>query len=223
MVRSAIVLLVGLTGGIGSGKSTVSSLLSSHGAVLVDADAIVRELQAPGGEAFVAMVERFGEGIVADDGTLDRAAVASLVFGDAEALADLNKINHPLVGREMAARIAAHASTDHVVVLDIPLLAERGGKGAYPVAAIVVVDCPVDVAVDRLVAFRGFSEDDARARVAAQISREDRRAIADRIIDNSGTLEDLKPQVDEVWAWLVGLRDGAAETGLPAPRTPPPD
>ena len=192
---------------------------------MVDADAIVRELQAPGGEAFVAMVERFGDGIVAADGTLDRAAVASLVFGDPEALADLNKINHPLVGREMAARIAAHASTDHVVVLDIPLLAERGGKGAYPVAAIVVVDCPVNVAVARLVAHREFSEEDARARVAAQISREERCAIADRVIDNSGPLEDLKPQVDEVWAWLVGLRDEAvdtAEAGLPAPRTPPP-
>jgi dephospho-CoA kinase len=214
MVRSAAVLLVGLTGGIGSGKSTVSSLLVERGAVLVDADAIVRELQAPGGEAFVAMVERFGDGIVAADGTLDRAAVAAVVFGDAQALKDLNGITHPLVGREMAARMAAQASTDNIVVLDIPLLAERGGKGAYPVAAVVVVDCPVDVAVERLVAFRGFSEDDARARVAAQISREDRRAIADRVIDNSGSLEELKPQVDHLWAWLVGLRDEAP--GIPA-------
>lgn len=176
----------------------------------MDADAIVRELQAPGGEAFVAMVSRFGDGIVAADGTLDRAAVASLVFADAEARADLNKITHPLVGREMAARMAAQAATDNVVVLDIPLLAERGGKGAYPVAAIVVVDCPVDVAVSRLVAHRGFSEEDARARVAAQISREERCAIADRVIDNSGSLEDLKPQVDDLWAWLVALRDDAA-------------
>lgn len=217
MVRSAPVLLVGLTGGIGSGKSTVSSLLVAHGAVVVDADAIVRELQAPGGEAFVAMVERFGPGVVAADGTLDRAAVASLVFGDPAALRDLNAITHPLVGREMAARMAAQASTDNVVVLDIPLLAERGGKGAYPVAAIVVVDCPVDVAVGRLVAFRGFSEEDARARVAAQISREERCAIADRVIDNSGTLDALEPQVDDVWSWLVALRDESPDI----PVTPP--
>ena len=207
MVRSEAVLLVGLTGGIGSGKSTVSALLVAHGAVLVDADAIVRELQAPGGEAYELIVARFGPGVVAEDGTLDRPALASLVFGDPAALADLNKITHPLVGREMAARMAAQSATDNVVVLDIPLLAERGGKGAYPVAAIVVVDCPVDVAVQRLVAFREFSEDDALARVAAQISREERRAIADRVIDNSGSLEDLKPQVDDVWTWLVALRD----------------
>ena len=204
-------LLVGLTGGIGSGKSTVSSLLVAHGAVLVDADQIVRELQQPGGEAFVAMVERFGDGIVAADGTLDRAAVAAVVFGDPEALGALNGIIHPLVGREMAARTAAQSATDNVVVLDIPLLAERGGKGTYPVAAVIVVDCPVDVAVARLVAHRGFSEPDARARVAAQISREERCAIADRVIDNSGSLEDLKPQVDDVWAWLVGLRDASPE------------
>lgn len=212
-------LLVGLTGGIGSGKSTVSSMLVGLGAVLIDADAIVRELQAPGGEAFVAMVSRFGDGVVAADGTLDRAAVAALVFGDPEALAALNAITHPLVGREMGLRMAAQAATDNVVVMDIPLLAERGGKGAYPVAAVVVVDCPVDVAVGRLVSHRGFSEADARARVAAQISREERCAIADRVIDNSGTLDDLKPQVDEVWAWLVALRDdpkAAAESGPPA-------
>ena len=207
MVRSGSVLLVGLTGGIGSGKSTVSSLLVERGAVLIDADAIVRELQAPGGEAFVKMVERFGSGIVAADGTLDRPAVAAVVFADAEARKDLNAIIHPLVGREMATRMAAQAETDNIVVLDIPLLAERGGKGAYPVAAIVVVDCPVDVAVARLVAYREFSEDDARARIAAQISREERCAIADRVIDNSGSLDALAPQVDDLWTWLVAMRD----------------
>ena len=203
-------LLVGLTGGIGSGKSTVSSMLVDRGAVLVDADAIVREQQAPGGEAFVAIVERFGPGVVAADGTLDRPALSSIVFGDPESLADLNKITHPLVGREMANRMAAQAATDNIVVLDIPLLAERGGKGAYPVAVVLVVDCPVDIAVSRLVAYRGFSEDDARARVAAQISREERRAIADRVIDNAGAVDELAAQVDDVWTWLVGLRDAAA-------------
>lgn len=203
-------LVVGLTGGIGSGKSTVSSLLAARGAVIIDADAIVRELQAPGGEAYVAMVERFGSGIVGPDGELDRPAIAALVFEDEAARLDLNKIVHPLVGREMATRMAAQAQTDNIVVLDIPLLAERG-RGAYPVAGVIVVDCPVDVAVARLMEFRGFTEDDARARVAAQISREERRAIADVVIDNGGTLEQLEAQIDGVWAWLEELRAGAGD------------
>ncbi|MDQ3107827.1 MAG: dephospho-CoA kinase, partial [Actinomycetota bacterium] len=160
MVRSRTVLVVGLTGGIGSGKSTVASMLVARGAVLIDADAIVRELQAPGGEAYVGIVEHFGGGVVAADGTLDRPALAALVFGDDAARADLNRLTHPLVGREMATRMAAQASTDNIVVLDIPLLAERG-RGAYPVVAVIVVDCPVEVAVARLVAHRGFSEADA--------------------------------------------------------------
>lgn len=202
-------LVVGLTGGIGSGKSTVSSLLASRGAVIIDADAIVRELQAPGGEAYVAIVERFGAGVVAADGTLDRPALAALVFSDEAARADLNKLTHPLVGREMATRMAAQAETDNIVVLDIPLLAERG-RGAYPVAGVIVVDCPVDVAVARLVEFRGFTEDDARARVAAQISREERRAIADVVIDNGGSIDQLEAQIDAVWTWLEDLRSAAA-------------
>jgi dephospho-CoA kinase len=127
-----------------------------------------------------------------------------------EERADLNKLTHPLVGREMATRMAAQAATDNIVVLDIPLLAERGGKGAYPVAGIIVVDGPVDVAVARLVSGRAFTEDDARARVAAQISREERRAIADVVVDNSGSLADLEAQIDGVWTWLEGLRAEAA-------------
>lgn len=208
-------LVVGLTGGIGSGKSTVSSLLAARGAVIIDADAIVRELQAPGGEAYVAMVERFGAGIVGPEGELDRPAIAALVFEDEAARLDLNKIVHPLVGREMATRMAAQAQTDNVVVLDIPLLAERG-RGAYPVAGVIVVDCPIDVAVARLMEFRGFTEDDARARVAAQISREERRVIADVVIDNGGTLDQLEAQIDGVWAWLEELRAKAAEAAPPA-------
>jgi dephospho-CoA kinase len=212
MLRSASVLVVGLTGGIGSGKSTVSSLLASRGAVIIDADAIVRELQAPGGEAYVGIVERFGPGVVAADGTLDRPALAALVFNDEAARADLNRLTHPLVGREMMTRLAAEAATDHIVVMDIPLLTERGGKGAYPVVAIIVVDCPVDVAVARLVEFRDFTEADARARVAAQISREERVAIADRVIDNGGSVADLERQVAELWPWLEELRaEKAAE------------
>lgn len=198
-------LVVGLTGGIGSGKSTVSERLAKRGAVIVDADAIVRELQAPGGEAYAGIVERFGQGVVAADGTLDRPALAALVFNDDEARADLNRLTHPLVGREMAARMAAEAETDHVVVLDIPLLTERN-RGAYAVAGVIVVDCPVDVAVARLVEGRGFSEEDARARVAAQISREQRRELADVVVDNSGSLDDLDAQLDDVWSWLEAKR-----------------
>jgi dephospho-CoA kinase len=192
----------------------VSAKLAERGAVIVDADAIVRELQAPGGEAYVGIVERFGPGVVAADGTLDRPALAALVFSDEEARADLNKLTHPLVGREMATRMAAQAATDNIVVLDIPLLAERG-RGAYPVAGVIVVDCPIDVAVARLVEFRGFTEEDARARVAAQISREERRAIADVVIDNGGSLEELEAQLTGLWTWLEDLRTSAGTPTSP--------
>lgn len=205
MVRSPAVVVVGLTGGIGSGKSTVSRLLAERGAVVVDADAIVRELQEPGGEAYAAIVDRFGPSVVAPDGTLDRGALASVVFADAGARADLQGLTWPLVGRVMAERIAAHAGGDAVVVLDVPMLAERG-RGAYPVAGVIVVDAPVEVAVARLVEQRGFSEADARARAAAQMSREERRPVADVVVDNSGSLSDLEAQVDEVWAWIERLR-----------------
>jgi dephospho-CoA kinase len=201
------VLVIGLTGGIGSGKSTVSALLADRGAVVVDADAIVREVQAPGTQVFDAMVERFGPAIVAADGTLDRAAVADLVFTDAEALADLNAIVHPAVGKEIADRMAALAETDEVVILDVPLLVES--KNAYPVAGLLVVDVDPEVAVQRLVAHRGMREDDVRARMTRQASRDERRGRADRVIDNSGTPGDLRAQVDDVWDWIDGLRDGS--------------
>ena len=200
-------LVIGLTGGIGSGKSTVSSLLAERGAVVVDADAIVREVQAPGTQVFDAMVERFGPAIVAADGTLDRAAVADLVFTDTEALADLNAVVHPAVGKEIADRMAALAETDEVVILDVPLLVES--KHAYPVAGLLVVDVDPEVAVQRLVAHRGMREDDVRARMTRQASRDERRGRADRVIDNSGTPDDLRAQVDAVWDWIDGLRDGS--------------
>ena len=200
-------LVIGLTGGIGSGKSTVSALLAERGAVVVDADAIVREVQAPGTQVFDAMVERFGPAIVAADGTLDRAAVADLVFTDTEALADLNAIVHPAVGKEIADRMAALAETDEVVILDVPLLVES--KNAYPVAGLLVVDVDPEVAVQRLVAHRGMREDDVRARMTRQASRDERRARADRVVDNSGTPDDLRAQVDDVWDWIDGLRDGS--------------
>lgn len=191
-------LVLGLTGGIGSGKSTVSSLLEAKGAVIIDADRIVRELQQPGEPVFEAMVEAFGEAIVAADGTLDRQAVADLVFGDDEKLQTLNGIVHPAVGVRMAEHLAALADTDRVVILDVPLLVE--GKGKYDTVGTIVVDLDADLAVQRLVEHRGFSESDARARMARQSSREDRLAIADVVIDNSGTVEDLGPQVDDLWA-----------------------
>jgi dephospho-CoA kinase len=199
------VLLVGLTGGIGSGKSTVALLLAQRGAVVVDADQIAREVVEPGGPAYQPMIERFGVQIVRPDKTLDRAAIAVEAFATPEALADLNAITHPAIRAVMAARIAEQAETDNVVVVDVPLLAE-GGPAAYGLSGVIVVDAPVDVAVQRLVAGRGLSESDARARVAAQASREDRRKLADVVIDNAGSPGDLARQIDEVWAWIETLR-----------------
>lgn len=196
------VVLIGLTGGIGSGKSTVSSLLAERGAVVIDADAITRELQSPGTPVFAAMVERFGGGIVATDGSLDRQAVADIVFSDAAALADLGAIVHPAVGAEIARRLEEVAGTDQVVVLDIPLLVESGRDD---LAALVVVDVDPDLAVRRLVEHRGMQEADARARMAHQASREDRLAKADLVVDNSGSLDDLAAQVADLWARLERL------------------
>jgi dephospho-CoA kinase len=198
---------MGLTGGIGSGKSTVSALLAGKGAVIVDADAITREVQQPGTDTFKAMVERFGEGIVGPDGALDRNAVADIVFNDPDALADLNHIVHPAVGAEIASRMQTLAEGDDVVVLDVPLLVES--SRAYPVAGLLVVDVDPEVAVHRVVGQRGMREDDVRARMTRQASREQRLARADRVIDNSGDLADLARQVDEAWEWIRGLRDSA--------------
>jgi dephospho-CoA kinase len=199
MLASAAVLLVGLTGGIGSGKSSVSSLLADRGAVVIDADAITRELQQPGEPVFDAMVERFGPGIVASDGTLDRPAVADLVFNDPDALNDLNGLVHPAVGAEIARRLEAEQSTDHVVVLDVPLLVESGRDD---LAGLIVVDTDPEIAVRRLVEQRGFREADARARIARQASREERLARAGFVIENDGTREELERRVAECWEWI---------------------
>src|SRR5690606_5626093 len=203
VVGSGAVLLIGLTGGIGSGKSTVSAMLAARGAVVIDADAITRELQQPGPPVSQAMVDRFGPGIVAHDGTLDRQAVADLVFPDAEALADLNAIVHPAVGAEIARRMEGAAGTDRIVVLDVPLLVESGRDD---LAAVVVVDVDPEVALARLVEQRGMRPDDARARMARQASREERLARADEVLDNSGSLDDLRAQVDALWERLVARR-----------------
>ena len=200
--QAALVFEIGLTGGIGAGTSTVAQLLVTWGAVVIDADGIVRDLQRPGAAVFVAMVEQFGDRIVRADGTLDRAAVAEVVFSDKGQLAALNGIVHPAVTEEMTRRRQALAATDTTVVLDIPLLIETN---YFDLDAVVVVDVDPEIAICRLVAQRGFTEADARARVANQASRDDRLAIADYIIDNSGTLDDTAERVAECWEWIWSL------------------
>jgi dephospho-CoA kinase len=195
-------ILVGLTGGIGSGKSTVSARLAELGARVIDADAITRELQQPGTEVFGAIVDRFGDGVVAEDGTLDRQALADVVFTDPDELKALNLIVHPAVGVEIAERMKAAADTDDVVILDVPLLVESGRDD---MAAMVVVDLDPEIAIRRLVEHRGFSEEDARARISRQASREDRLAKATKVLDNSGTVDDLRAQVDALWPWMRSL------------------
>ncbi len=213
--------LVGLTGGIGSGKSSVSERLAALGATIIDADAVVKELQAPGAPVFEAMVERWGEAIVttAADGskTLDRAAVAGIVFADSDELEALNALVHPAVRREMRSQMDAAAGGDGVVILDIPLLAES--KNQHQASAIIVVDCPVDIAVGRLIEFRSFDRTDAEARVAAQATRDERRALADFVIDNSGELGALEAEIERCWAWLQTL----PQTPWPPPARPAPD
>ena len=208
-------ILVGLTGGMGAGKSSVSALLAARGAVIVDADAITRELQEPGTPVFTAIVDRFGPGVVASDGSLDRQALADIVFADPDELADLNGIVHPAVGAELVERLRQEAETGHVVILDVPLLVESGRSD---MAGLIVVDVDPDLAVRRLVEHRNVPEADARARMARQATREERLAKADFVIDNSGTKEDLEAQVDAVWKWIQTLeaaepRGGAAPSG----------
>jgi dephospho-CoA kinase len=204
------VILVGLTGGIGAGKSLVSSQLAAHGAIIVDADAIVRDLQRPGQDVFKRIVERFGEEVVGASGHLDRAILASKVFADAEALADMNQIVHPAVGVEMMRRIDELRQTDKVVVLDVPLLVENPRMG---LSGVVVVDLDPDIALERLVAQRGLDPSDARARIARQATRSARRAAADWIIDNSGSRLDLAVQVSAVWRWMCSLPPAADGAG----------
>lgn len=203
-------ILIGLTGGIGSGKSTVSSLLAKRGAVIIDADAITRELQQPGEPLLTALADRFGAHILADDGSLIREELRNIAFSDPEALKDLNKIVHPAVAKEMDRRMEEVRDTDKVVILDIPLLAENPRKG---LSGIVVVDVPMEVQVSRLAEFRGMNEEDARAIIAKQASREDRTKIADKVIDNSGNLDSLSSQVDAVWSWATQLPPADKDAG----------
>lgn len=199
-------ITIGLTGGIGSGKSTVAAMLVGRGAVLVDADLLAREAVEPGTEGYRRVVERFGPGVLLGDGAIDRARLAEVVFADPGALADLNGIVHPEVGRLMLERVAERSASDDVVVLDVPLLVEAGGRERYGMAGVLVVDTPVDVAVERLVSVRGMAPEDAERRVAAQASREDRIAQADFVIVNVGTLDELAEMVSRAWDWMQALR-----------------
>lgn len=193
-------LKVGLTGGIGSGKSEVSRRLREHGAVVIDADRIAREVVEPGTPGLAAVVAEFGRDVLLPSGALDREKVGRIVFADPDRLAALNAIVHPLVGERMQELMDA-APAEAVVVYDVPLLAENGLAGMYD--EVVVVDAPEETQLDRLVARRGMTEEDARARMANQASRADRRAVATHVIDNSGTLADLKTQIDALWASLT--------------------
>ncbi|MBV1942868.1 dephospho-CoA kinase, long form [Streptomyces sp. BV286] len=193
-------LKVGLTGGIGAGKSEVSRLLVEHGAVLIDADRIAREVVAPGTPGLAAVTDAFGEDVLAADGSLDRPKLGSIVFADAEKLAVLNSIVHPLVGAR-SRELEEAASADAVVVHDVPLLTENGLARLYDL--VIVVDASTETQLDRLVRLRGMTEEDARARMAAQATREQRREIADVVVDNDVPLDALRRRVRDVWTDLV--------------------
>lgn len=192
-------LNVGLTGGIGAGKSEVSRLLASYGAILVDSDRIAREVVEPGTEGLAAVVAEFGTSVLAEDGTLDRPRLGAIVFADPDRLQALNAIVHPLVGRR-SAELRAAARPGDIVVNDVPLLAENSLAPLYDL--VIVVDADPATQLDRLVRLRGMSPDEAGSRMAAQATREQRLAVADVVIDNDGPLEDLEPQVRKVWQEL---------------------
>ena len=204
-----------LTGGIGSGKSTVGHSLAARGAHLVDADAIVRELQQPGQPVFESLVERFGEEVLTAGGELNRAALAKIVFADPEQLRRLNAVVHPAVRAEMSARrrVLADALADTggaIVILDIPLLAETASGGREVeelsgIAGVIVVDALPATVVRRLKERRGMSEEDTRARMASQVDSEERLALADFVVSNDGTLDDLEREIDRCWRWMQSL------------------
>ncbi len=215
-------LRVGLTGGIGAGKSEVSQRLAAYGAVLIDADAIAREVVAPGTPGLAAVIEVFGAGVLHEDGSLDRERLGEIVFADAKKLARLNAIVHPLVGRRMGELEAAAAASesevpesepgassgpgkagagaDAIVVHDVPLIAENDLRAGYDL--VVVVDAPESVQISRLTRLRDMSAEQAQARMAAQAARADRLAIADIVLDNSGSLSELDRQVGDLWSEL---------------------
>ncbi|MFM7828166.1 MAG: dephospho-CoA kinase [Acidimicrobiaceae bacterium] len=196
-------ILIGLTGGIGSGKSEVARLLTARGAEVIDADLIVRDLQQPGAEVYEKMVDLFGPEVVSADRTLNRAAIARKVFTDESLLKTLNQLIHPIVRRVMNERVESLRSTDKVVVLDIPLLVENPREG---LDGVLVVDLDIEIAVKRLVEQRNMDVDDARSRIAKQATRAQRLAIANHVIDNSGDRDELSQKVDLAWSWIKSLK-----------------
>jgi dephospho-CoA kinase len=192
-------LRVGLTGGIGAGKSEVSRRLAAYGAIVIDADLIAREVVAPGTDGLAEVVDVFGPGVLGPDGGLDRPVLGDLVFADQQRLAALNAIVHPRVGARMR-ELEESAGPDSIVVHDVPLIAENGLSGGYDL--VIVVDVPPRLQVDRLVRLRGMSREQARARMAAQAAREQRLSIADIVVDNSGSLAELDRQVGDLWTEL---------------------
>ncbi len=198
-----------ITGGIGSGKSTVSAALETRGAKLVDADEVVRELQRPNGEIFTNLVQEFGEIIINEDGQLNRQKLADIAFSDPGDLEKLNKIVHPAVGKEMAKRRNAFIRQGYIVLVDIPLLVTSEGtlarKEYQDFTGKIVIDCDEKIAVARLVKFRGFREDDAWARIDKQASRKQRLEVADFVIDNNGDNDSLEVQIDSCWSWMTSL------------------
>jgi dephospho-CoA kinase len=194
-----------LTGGIGSGKSSVSRRLAERGAVVIDSDVLAREVVARGTDGLAEVVAAFGDDVLTADGELDRPAVGKLVFGDEVARRRLEAVIHPRV-RARAAEIERAAPADAVVVHDIPLLVETGQADKFDL--VLVVDVPVEVQVERLTTQRGMAEDEARRRIASQATREDRLAVADVVIDNAGSLDDLDRRIDAVWAELSARRTG---------------
>ncbi|HYS33825.1 MAG TPA: dephospho-CoA kinase [Streptosporangiaceae bacterium] len=192
-------LRVGLTGGIGAGKSEVARRLAAQGAVLIDADAIARQVVAPGTDGLAAVVAAFGAGVLRPEGDLDRDRLGEIVFADPAELAKLNAIIHPLVGARMA-ELEKDAGQDAIVVHDVPLLAENYLAAGYDL--VVVVDAPEHAQLDRLIRHRRMSQEQAQARMAAQASRDSRLAVADLVVDNSSSLAELDRQVGDLWAEL---------------------
>jgi len=206
-------LEIGLTGGIGSGKSTAAAGFVKHGAALIDADQIVRDLQQPGEKVFEEMLSKWGSGILTSDGQLDRQLVANIVFSNPEELTVLNEIVHPAVREEMTIRRRVHLDTDNTVILEIPLLVESGYRNFD---AIVVVDVDTEIAVERLVKHRSFEEEDALKRIEKQVSRDSRTEIADYVIKNNSSIEAFEQEINKCWEWIESIERPEIGRELPS-------
>jgi len=203
-VASLAAMRVGLTGGIASGKSTVSEMLRELGAVVIDSDQLARDVVAPGTPGLAAVIKAFGKDVLAADGSLDRPKLGAIVFADPERRRELEAITHPLIGEASRALEERARAEGHLIVHDIPLLAEAGMGSLFDI--VIVVDVPVELQLQRLLELRGATRDDAEARIAAQASREQRLTVATHVIDNTGSVDDLRKRVEELYAELSGDR-----------------